>query len=339
VAKLRIACIGAWGHWDSVLRELDHFPDPRVELVALAKALPDEDFTDFRKHPSAATAPVFEDYRRMLREVEPDVAVISTRLDLIASLAIEAAEAGCHLICKKPLALTHEGLAELASAMRANGVQCVAMLGNRVHPVLAAAKKLVDEGVIGEVVLANARKSYKWGERPEWFGKRAIYGGTIGWVGIHGLDFIHTVTGQDFVQVAAMQSNKLHPERPECEDNAVLMLKLANGGHATLSMDYLRPAAAATHGNDYLRVVGSKGAMEADMSNGRLIVTTQDQPQREIATAPTGPFYAEFYEHLLQGKTDPMPDMRKAFYLTHVALCARDSADEQRMFDVRSTTR
>ena len=323
MTQLRIGCVGAWGHLDSVLQELEGFPDSRVEVVALAKVLPEEDFGGFR-----VKAPLFDDYRVMLREVRPDVVVVSTRLDLITPIAIEAAGTGCHLICEKPLALAHEGLSALAEAVRVNKVQCIAMLGARVNPVLAAAKRLVEEGVIGEVVLANARKSYKWGTRPEWFGRRAVYGGTIGWVGIHGLDFIHTVTGQDFTQVAAMQSNKVHPERPDCEDNAVLAMKLANGGHATLSMDYLRPQAAATHGNDYLRVVGSKGVLEADMSNGRLIVTTQDCSEREVATGAAGPFYAEFYEHLLAGRKEPVADKRKAFYLTHVALCARDSADE-----------
>ena len=40
------------------------------------------------------------------------------------------------------------------------------------NQILAA----VRAGQIGQVVLANARKSYKWGTRPQWFGERGRYG-------------------------------------------------------------------------------------------------------------------------------------------------------------------
>ena len=97
---------------------------------------------------------------------------------------------------------------------------------------------LADRIKLGQVVLANARKSYKWGQsRPEWFGKRRTYGGTIGWVGIHALDAINYITGETFVSVAAMQSNLAHSERAECEDNCVLALELSNGSHATVSVE------------------------------------------------------------------------------------------------------
>jgi predicted dehydrogenase len=335
--KLRIAFIGAWGHWDSVLQELDSHRQVQegVQIVALAKALPDDDFSEFLRYRSAQGVPVFNDYRRMLKEVQPQIAVISTRLDQIAPISIDSANAGCHLVSEKPLALTHKSLEQVAHAVQKNKVHCIAMMGNRMHPVLAAARQVVASGQIGDVVLANARKSYKWGTRPEWFGNRALYGGTIGWVGIHGLDFIHTVTGQNFTSVAAMQSNLVHPERPECEDNAALVLQLANGGHATLSIDILRPKAAATHGNDWLRVVGSNGVLEAELAKKRCLVTTHDQPEYEVPVADAAaPFYAEFYDHVRRAITTPPPDMPKAFFLTHTALCARDAADESRVVQI-----
>jgi predicted dehydrogenase len=334
--RVRVGFIGAWGHVDAVLGEIERLP--WVEVVGCAKARPDEDWEPVRrKYGCVGKAKEWGDYRDLLRDGKPQVAVVSTRLDLIAPLAMEAAEAGCDLICEKPLALNHRWLGELMRVVKEREVLCVAMLGFRAHPVIRAAREVVAGGRIGKVVLCNARKSYKWGQRPAWFGERALYGGTIGWVGIHGLDFIHTVTGQEFTSVAAMQSNVVHTNRPACEDNCGVVLALSGGGHATLSVDYLRPDAAATHGDDWLRVVGSEGVLEANISAGRCTVVTRDSPAEEIPIGKEEGYYESFLRQVREGNRVPPADMQKAFYLTHVGLCARDAADERRVVAIPCT--
>jgi predicted dehydrogenase len=334
--RVRVAFIGAWGHVDAVLAEIDQLP--WVEVVGCAKARPDEDWEPFqRKYACAGRTKEWADYRDLLRDGKPQVAVVSTRLDLIAPLAMEAAEAGCDLICEKPLALSHRWLSELMRVVKERQSLCIAMLGYRSNPVIQAARDVVASGRIGKVVLCNARKSYKWGQRPAWFGERALYGGTIGWVGIHGLDFIHTVTAQEFTSVAAMQSNLVHTDRPACEDNCGLVLALSGGGHATLSIDYLRPAAAPTHGDDWLRVVGSEGVLEANISAGRCTVITRTSPPEDVPIRKEEGFYESFFRQIRDGNRTPPPDMHKAFYLTHVGICARDAADERRVVSIPCT--
>ncbi len=56
----------------------------------------------------------------MLKELKPDAAVISTRLDLIPSLIMEAAEAGCHIIAEKPLALDMATLEKVQKCVEKN---------------------------------------------------------------------------------------------------------------------------------------------------------------------------------------------------------------------------
>ncbi len=328
-AKIKLAVIGAWGHFGEVLKETEKMPE--VEIVGLAKVLPDDDFSKVQeKHSSAANAPLYDDPGQLLAEQRPTIATVSTRLDLIAGLAIEAANAGCHLICEKPLAITTENLEKLWQAVETNGVQCLAMLNNRAHPILAAARKAIAAGEIGEVCLLNARKSYRFGSRPEWFGRRDTYGGTIPWVGIHALDFIEAVTGSSFSSVAAAHANTAHPERPECEDVCTMTLKLENGAMATVSIDYLRPATAATHGDDWLRIVGSKGVIEAGMSRGQCAIITGDHPLRDLAPAAEQPYYAPRLRAMPPaGQGKPDAETRRGFALTHTALRAREAADQE----------
>lgn len=256
---LRVATIGAWGHVDKVLRQMAGMGEG-VQWVACSRATPEEDLSVLSTfHHDASLVPVFENPLRMLEESKPQVVIVSARLDRIAPLALKAVEAGCHVICEKPLALTHETLGVLRDAVESAGVQCVAMLDNRAHPVLAAARNAIQAGMIGEIVLCNARKSYPFGNRPAWFANRAQYGGTIPWIGIHALDFVQTVTGSFFTAVAAMHGNSCHAEWPQCEDHAALLLELENGSRATVSLDYLRPAKAPTRGDDWIRVAGSRG--------------------------------------------------------------------------------
>lgn len=178
------------------------------------------------------------------------------------------------------------------------------------------------------------RKSYKWGSRPDWFGNRQQYGNTIGWVGIHALDMIQAATGERFTSVAAMSSNISHPERPDCQDNVSMILGLSGGGHATVSVDLLRPDAAATHGDDWLRIVGSKGTAEASLDGGWLHITDSAEAQCRVTLPASQKYYADFLRSLTNAPAGPSADSRRAFELTHLCLTAWDAASEGRVVEV-----
>lgn len=323
---MNIALIGNWGHHVCVLEETDARPDFRI--VGLAPGFEGEDLSSLHDK-YGKTATLYRDPCHMLAEARPDVVIISTRLDRIAALAKDAARAGCHCICEKPLALDHRSLLELWQTVEANGTQCIAMLPNRNHPVLAAARRVVEAGDIGEVKLLNARKSYKFNnQRDAWLSRRATYGGTLPWIGIHALDFIHAVADVPFRRVSAMQANVAHPDHPECEDVCIMNLELANGAYATASIDYLRPKAAASHGDDWLRIVGSQGVIEAAMERGQCHVIDRNGHREITSFDQLEPYYIPIIRKCVAaGRAAPNEETSRSFTLTHVALRARDAAD------------
>ena len=329
--------IGTWGHGGSVLSALNQVPD-EVEAVGFAKVFPEDNPQGLKeKFKISAHAPVFENSDCLLKEIRPQVVVVSTRLDQIAPLAMVAAKAGCHLICEKPLALRHEDLDALYAAVKNAGVQCAAILGNCAHPVLRAARQAVQDGLIGDIILCNARKSYKFGtDRPLRFGQRDFYGGTLPWIGMHALDFIESATGLRFAAVAAMQGNMSHPKYPDCEDHCALILRLSNGGHATMSLDFLRPHGAPSHGDDWLRVVGSRGVIEAYLTRNTCTLITENQPPVELPLPEPVNFFADLVRKLRDNPKSPSEATMSAFHLTRVCLCARDSADRQQFVSIPS---
>lgn len=329
--------IGTWGHGGNVLSALNQVPD-ESEVVGFAKVFPEDNPQGLKAaFKIGAQAPVFENADRLLKERCPQVVVVSTRLDRIAPLAMAAAKAGCHLICEKPLALRHEDLNALYAVVQSADVQCAAMLGNGVHPVLQAARKAVQDGLIGDIVLCNARKSYKFGtDRPVWFGRRELYGGTIPWLGMHALDFIESATGLRFTTVAAMQGNMSHSEYPDCEDHGALILRLSNGGHATLSLDFLRPKGAPSHGDDWLRLVGSRGVIEAYLARNTCTLITENQAPVDLPLPEPVNFFAGLVRTLRDNPKSLSETTLSAFHLTRVCLCARDSADRQQVTPIPS---
>jgi predicted dehydrogenase len=324
-STVRVGIIGNWGHHVCVLEETDVCSD--ISIVGLAPGFEGEDLSSLHAT-YGPRAKQYETHLEMLSEQRPDVVLISTRLDRISDLAIDVANTGCHSICEKPLALNHGDLARMWEAVTENRTQCIAMLPNRNHPVLAAARRAVDSGRIGEVKLLNARKSYKFsGPRTGWLARRASYGGTLPWIGIHALDMIDSVVHGPFTSLSAYHANVAHPLE-ECEDVCTMNLRLANGGLATVSVDYLRPSSASSHGDDWLRIVGTEGSIEAAMERNQLLVLDRDGHGEILPCAEREPYYPPLMRAFPKaGTAAPTEETIRSFALTHLALSARDAAD------------
>ena len=333
---LKVVNIGGFGHSEIVFDELKKVP--QAQLVALAPAYEQETIENWMQHSIwNEKIEVFSDYKKMLADIQPDVAIIGTRLDKIAEVTIDAARAGCHLIVEKPLALNTQTLKKVHKEVTDSGVKFTAMLTMRSEPQFVTARQIYQRGDIGEAVLINCRKSYKWGKRPEWFGDPNMYGGTIGWVGIHAFDFINYITSLNFTSVAAMKSNFCHHERPACEDNCTIITELSNGAHATVSIDYCRPPSAPTHGDDWIRIVGTKGVLEASGSDQSCKVIVEGKEPYAVPLGEKTKMFKDFLLAVLNNdKYEISPDI--LFMLTHVCLCAQDAADTNSVVEIEENS-
>lgn len=332
-AAKRGVLLGAWGHWPAVVKELDD-SGGALSICGIAAVAESDGDTPARRivaeHPSAAGARLLGDAETLLRETQPDFAIVSARPDRLAPLAALAATHGCHIVSEKPLALDLAKLRALRDTVDKAGVRVCAMLPNRVRPALAAALDAIRCGAIGRPVLLSARKTYKWGVRPAWFGDRAAYGGTIPWIGIHALDFLDAATGGDpIAEVSARHANLGHPETPGCEDACVLMMRLRSGALASATLDYFRPEADCPHGDDGLRVIGTRGELTVDIDRESAVLLEPGRAPRPLALPPARPYFAPWLLAQPARGIRAGPDDRtlRAFRLTQEALCAREAAD------------
>lgn len=204
----------------------------------------------------------YDDWRDILKNEKPDVLVNCTVCAYMAEITVAFFKAGANVFCEKPLARTLDELDAIEAAWRESGKVLLAMLPFRYEEGFRAAYRAVKDGVIGEVRLLNAQKSYKLGNRAPYYWDQKVYGGTIPWVGAHAIDFISFLSGEHFVSAAAWNSAKCNGGMGDLDVSAVCAFQMTNGVTATATIDYFRPANAPTHGDDRVRAVGTDGIIE-----------------------------------------------------------------------------
>ncbi|OPX22591.1 MAG: hypothetical protein B1H04_04795 [Planctomycetales bacterium 4484_123] len=321
---MKLAVIGSYGHVGEVLGGLEGLED--VELAAAARWGP-EDPVAFVGRSAPAELPVFDDYRRMLDKVAPDIAAVFMPFHRLAEASMAAVEHGCHVFSEKPLATTLEDLGRLRELAGRAGVEVVACLAMRGSPACLTIRRAVREGRIGRPIHAVAQKSYPFASRDEFYKHRRTYGGTIPWVAIHALDYIKFCMDQDYRRVAAIASNQAHPTHPGMEDQGGLIAELSGGGVAVVNFDYLRPWGSCRRpwGDNRLRIAGTEGILETK-DCGRAVELMTPESTEMLPLEPERNLFADFVG-ALSGRGEGLITSEESFRITEVVLKAREAQD------------
>jgi len=324
---VRIALIGLEGHTGEILRPLPQLPD--VQVVALA----DEDekaLAAATRNPRLKGARVYTDYRRLLEREQLDVVAICGPNGGRAERILAAIERGLHVVAEKPLAIEMDELERIERALSKHRVRLSMLLPMRFSPPYLALKQVVDSGEIGEVAMITAQKSYKLGERPAWYRRRSTYGGTIPWIGIHTVDLMRWTSGRELVEAVSCQARLFLPDLGDMENVTGTLFRLDNGGAGLLHMDYLRPETAPTHGDDRLRLAGSKGVAEYQAATGVTVVSQSSKPRVIEKLPPAQSLFVDFLESVYLGKR-PGLSLEEILRVNRIVLLARQSAEEHRI--------
>jgi predicted dehydrogenase len=329
--KLRLGLIGDEGHPTEVTGPLNRLPD--VELVSFAHA--DAAALARFRTPRGRAAPArYADYRRMLDAEKLDlVAVCNSNGDRGAAV-LAVLERNLNVIAEKPLSIERAEYQRIRNALGARpNIKLGMLLPMRYEPHYQALRAIVASGAIGEVCQMDAQKSYKAGSRAEWFKKRASYGGTIAWIGIHMIDLMRYASGRDFRRTFGFQARLgAGGANGDMETTTSSVFVLDNGGTASLHMDYFRPETAPTHGDDRLRIAGSLGVAEYQASTGVTLLAAGRQPESIRDLPPQGSVFVDYLEWAYNGKPATL-SANDIWRANEVTLAARDAAEQGRILD------
>ena len=319
--KIRVAFIGNEGHVGEITKPLNTVPE--IEIVAADRA-----------DPKLRAKKTYKNWREMLdSEKDLDVVAVTNDNGGRAEAIIACAQRKLNVIAEKPLALTREDLARVRDAVQTNGISLGMLLTMRYEPPYLAMRERMLAGEVGDVLQMSSQKSYKLGNRAEWFKSRRTYGGTIAWIGIHMIDLMRHIGGREFVEAASFQTRVGFPQFREMETVTTSMFRLDNGGLAELHMDYLRPESASTHGDDRLRIAGTKGVLEWQQSTGLVLQTQAGKPTTITSLPQHGELFLDYLRATYSGGK-PSITVDDMFRVTEITIAAQQAADLGRIVKI-----
>lgn len=166
-----------------------------------------------------------------------DVLSICSPNGLHAQHAIHALNAGFHVLCEKPMALSVADCGEMIKAAERSNRRLFAIKQNRFNPPVEAVKKAMDEGRLGKIY--SIQLSCFWNRNSDyyhnsWKGTLKLDGGTLYTQFSHFIDLLYWMVG-DIKQVKAMMANYAHQGIIEFEDTGVVLLEFYNGAIGTIN--------------------------------------------------------------------------------------------------------
>lgn len=222
----------------------------------------------------------FTDFSIMLKQQSPDAVFILTPPRTHASIAIQVMNSGCHVLVEKPMAITIEEADAMIDASKKNKVKLCVVHQHLFDPPIQRAKRILETGVLGNIVYAeakylldNKKMIEEQTNRPDhWVYKLPI--------GMYG-EFIPHMT---YLLLSFLK---------RVESVQVLEKKIYNGNHSTIggltlqlnsenAIGHLSMFSNMDHEHFSIRIYGTKAALNINM----LDLTIAMEKERNLPRVP-----------------------------------------------------
>ncbi|MFD9901633.1 Gfo/Idh/MocA family protein [Mesorhizobium sp. NPDC059025] len=256
---------------------------------------------------------VYATYEELLADDAIHAVVICTPTPTHAAITIKAAEAGKHIFCQKPMALTLEDCDAMVAAVKNAGVVLQIGFMLRFTPPFGEAKKWLDEGEIGDVVGITS-SLFGWVPSADWFYDPKIGGGVLIDSLSHTFDLFRWYNG-DFATVYASGGAFVldGAKRYGTADNVMAHFRFRNGTIGNLYGSW-----TSGYGDLTVQVYGTNGTISIDLMEKQggsfYIRNRRNESSRPQGWSNMGILWKYGYQgearhfiNTLLGKAKPMP--------------------------------
>jgi predicted dehydrogenase len=242
---------------------------PECELIAVSRAR--ADLADaFAKEFGAKRW--YGDWRELIADGEIDAVYIATPVYLHAEQTVAAAEAGKHVLCEKPMAMTPEECDRMIAACDLKDVALGVAYYRRFYPAIRRIKEIIASGEIGKPIIAQINAFERFnpspGEDRYWLlEKSKSGGGPMMDFGCHRLEILLNLFGP-IERTTAVMTRALF-ER-EVEDTCIGAFEFENGAQASVAVTH-----AAFESRDTLDIYCVEGSIHTPWLNrGEIRIVT-----------------------------------------------------------------
>ncbi|MEW6201662.1 MAG: Gfo/Idh/MocA family oxidoreductase [bacterium] len=300
---MRIGIIGVGKMGSSHLRIFSQLKN--VEIIGIA----DINETLVRGLAAEYKTRSFNDYRQLL-ELKPDAVSVVVPTSLHKVVAIDALEAGCHILVEKPISSTLEDGKEIVTKAHKLGKKLLVGHIERFNPAVNILKEIIEDGVLGSIVSISSRRVGP-------YHPRITDSGIILDLAPHDIDVISYLYADRVREVYAIAGKAFHSQ----EDHATLMLKFRRGMAGVIETSWLPP-----HRVRKLNVVGDYGVASLDFIEQRVVVYDKNWA-REANVSRQEPLRneLEYFVKLINNGEPPLVTGEDSLHALTVALTAVES--------------
>ncbi len=278
-------------------------------------------------------ARAYYEAERLYEDEALDAVTICLPTYLHCEAVVAAAERGKHILCEKPVALAVSEVDQMIDAVESAGVKAMVAQCVRFWPQYAAAKQLLDDGVLGRPLMATTSRLAGPPGWSSWFLNPKLSGGAILDLAIHDLDYLFTLFGVPERVFAVGTASGTG-----AWDDVLTTLRYGQMG-ASARAGYLMPdgwpftTSFRILGDEAcvayrFRVGGQIDNRAAAQTEFTLFRSGQDPEQPACSTQD--PYEAEveyFVDCLRQGREPEIATLKEARTVLRIALAARESLE------------
>lgn len=210
------------------------------------------------------------DYQRLLEMDEIDMVLLGVPNDLHCPFTVQAAAAGKHVVCEKPLCLNLREADEMIAACRRAGVKLMYAEELCFAPKYVRLKQLLDQGALGRPTLLKQAEKHDGPHAPHFWDVQRSGGGVAMDMGCHAIEFFRWMLNKPPIRtVYAQLATQVHADKTRGDDNALILLEFEGGCLALAEESWTKPGGM----DDRAEVYGSLGVAYADLLRGNSIVT------------------------------------------------------------------
>ena len=215
----------------------------------------------------------FTDYQKLLEIDEIDMIVIGVPNDLHAQITMDAANAGKHVVCEKPLCMNLQEANQMISACKKAKVKLMYAEELCFTPKYVRLKQLVDEGALGNVYLVKQSEKHSGPHAPWFWDVNRSGGGVTFDMGCHAFEFFRWILGKPKVEsIYADMGTYVHGDKTKGDDNSLIIVKFDSGITALAEESWAKKGGMDDRAEGY----GSEGVAYANLLMGNAILTYSD---------------------------------------------------------------
>ena len=240
---IRVGIIGC-----GKIAQVRHLPEYAANPNAQVVAYYDKNMARAEEMAAKYGGKVYDSFYQLIDEPDIDAVSICVENRSHAEICTAALYAGKHVLCEKPMAVTLAECESMVAAAERNGKHLMIGHNMRFNPVHRKARKLLESGIIGDVitfrsVFGNSGPEGWSPDRDAWFfDKNKAAMGALSDMGIHKVDLLQYLLGQKVIETTAkvVTLNKRDNDGKliSVDDNALCILKMSGGALGTMAASW-----------------------------------------------------------------------------------------------------